>query len=97
VGLGWLVRACSSHSIRPAGGGDGSSHSTHKAKEVGSQSTHGVNCGHNGGQYLGCKVTILQPNMVGHEGGHVALCTRIDWALIKLGSSTQLCCVGSRQ
>ena len=40
VGLGWLVNAYSSHSI--PGGEDGSSHSIHKAKEVGPQIIKGI-------------------------------------------------------
>ena len=32
-----------------------------------------------------------------HGAGHVALHTNTTWALMWFGSSTQLCCVGSRQ
>ena len=41
------------------GGGDGSNHSIHKSKGVGPQSTMGVGSNVQGGQYLGCKVTVL--------------------------------------
>jgi hypothetical protein len=44
--------------------GDGYSHSIHKTKEIGTQSTKGTNYRHKG-WYLGCKVTILQVNGVG--------------------------------
>ena len=39
-------------------------HSIYKAKEVGPQNTKGVCSKIKGGQYLGCKVTILQANWV---------------------------------
>ena len=47
------------------GGGECHGHYVHKAKEVGLQSTKGVGSRHKGGQSLGRKVTVLQPNRVG--------------------------------
>jgi hypothetical protein len=47
------------------GGGLGSSHSNHKAVDVGPQSGKGVSSRHKLGRYPGCKVMVLQPNRVG--------------------------------
>ena len=56
-------------------GENGSEHSIHKAKEVGPQSTKGVDPRHKGGWLIACKVMVLQLNRVGYGDGHVALCT----------------------
>ena len=55
---GWLVNAY----LFTRGGVCSSSHSIHKAKEVGPQSTKKDNCWHLGGWYLGCEGIILQTN-----------------------------------
>jgi hypothetical protein len=79
-----------SHQFWIGGGrGDGSSHSLHKAQRGSILGVKGVNT-HD------ARWRFLQRTGRDHGGGHVALCIITSWALIELGSSTQLCCVGSR-
>jgi hypothetical protein len=71
-------------------GGRGYSHSIHKVTEVGPQSTKGV--GTHDAKWWFCKQTRWD-----FGGGHMTLCTVTSWSFIQLGSSTQLCCIGSKQ
>ena len=84
--LGWIVGACSTHSIR----GGFYRHSIHKAQMRSIMGTKGIS-------RWGARWWFWNQTKWDYGGGHVALCIITSWALIYLGFSAQICCVGSRQ